>query len=320
LPRSARIKFENGIYHIMVRSLSEILLFRSDDDKEVYLKLFKKYQQFYIFKIYGYCAMNNHAHFIINSNGADISTIMHKINQCYAQYYNRKYNRHGHVFEDRFKSKIIDSDKYLLTLSAYIHNNPVDISEYRNCVENYRYSSFGIFMGIKDHQVVDVDMDFILQHFNSDLEIARKRYKEFVDRRREVKISELTKGINSNVSKHESVPNLEFENRLCEYRSGRKLLTRDLKPAEIIDFIAAEMKTSGMEINIKYSRIAAEFRAVCSLIMSSLCNMRHSDIGTILGNITCSQVSNLCARGYTIIKDDEKFAELIPGFLERFSA
>jgi putative transposase len=319
LPRSARVKFENGIYHIMVRSISEILLFRSDDDKEVYLKLFNKYQKFYMFKIHGYCVMNNHAHFIVNSNGADISTIMHKINQCYAQYYNRKYNRHGHVFEDRFKSKIIDSDKYLITVSAYIHNNPVDINEYRNCVENYRYSSLGIFMGIKSHQFVDIDTDVILQHFNSDIEIAKKRYKEFVDRRRELKISEQTRDINSSIAKLESATNLELEDRLCEYRSGRKLLTRNLKPNEVVNFVAAEMKTSGMEINIKYSRIASEFRAVCSLIMSSLCNMRHRDIGNIMGNITCSQVSNLCARGYTLIIDNEKFAELIPGFLERFS-
>lgn len=65
------------------------------------------YQENYGFKVYGFCLMDNHAHFIIDVNGADISNIMHSINFKYAQVYNRKHKRHGHLFQDRFKSKIV---------------------------------------------------------------------------------------------------------------------------------------------------------------------------------------------------------------------
>lgn len=319
MPRTARIKLENGIYHVMVKSLSEILLFRSDDDKEFFLKLFNKYQKAYMFKIYSYCLMNNHAHFIINSNGADISAFMHKINQCYAQYYNRKYDRHGHVFQDRFKSKMVDNERYLITLSAYIHNNPVDINEFRDRVEDYKYSSLAEFLGKKCQKFVEVDTGAILEHFNMDQETAGKIYKKFIDIRRDAKIDKDTKDVCGKVNENESVLNVEFKTGQYEYRSGRKLLTRDLNPKEIVGFIAGKMKTSDKEINFKYNHVASEFRAVCSIIMSSLCNMKHKDISAFFGNLTCSQISNLCSRGYTLLFDDKKYIELIPEFLESFS-
>ncbi|WP_243108607.1 transposase [Clostridium rectalis] len=93
--------------------------------------------------------MNNHAHFIIDSNGADISRIMHSLDFRYAINYNNKYHRHGHLFQDRFKSKIINNENYLIKASAYIHRNPVDIKKYANSPEKYNYSSLGVYLGIK---------------------------------------------------------------------------------------------------------------------------------------------------------------------------
>ncbi|WDC83583.1 transposase [Caloramator sp. mosi_1] len=58
--------------------------------------------------------MDNHAHFIIDANGADISKIMHFINYKYAMWFNKRYSRHGHLFQDRFKSKIVKDERYLL--------------------------------------------------------------------------------------------------------------------------------------------------------------------------------------------------------------
>ena len=60
--------------------------------------------------------MDNHAHLLIDANGADISKVMHGINFSYAMYFNKKYEREGHLFKDRFKSKIVDDDRYLKTV------------------------------------------------------------------------------------------------------------------------------------------------------------------------------------------------------------
>lgn len=76
MPRMARLKGCDCSYHIMVRSISEVPLFKENSDKDRYLKTLKKYQDVFKFKLYGYCLMNNNAHFIIYANGADISKIM----------------------------------------------------------------------------------------------------------------------------------------------------------------------------------------------------------------------------------------------------
>jgi len=161
MPRAARIKSTDSIYHIMVRSVGETILYKEEADKNKYLALIKRYQQTFNFKVYAYCLMSNHGHIILDGNGADISKIMHGINQCYAQYFNKKYSRHGHVFQDRFKSIIVNNDRYLIALSQYIHNNPRDIGGYEDKLEQYKYSSLGIYLGIREDNFDIVDTSFI---------------------------------------------------------------------------------------------------------------------------------------------------------------
>lgn len=128
IPRTARVKSPAGIYHIMIRSISDTPLFKNDIDKNKYLELIRKNQNIFLFKMYSYCLMTTHAHFIIDSAGADVSKFMKAINLSYAIYFNKKYNRHGHLFQGRFKSKLITNDKYLIMLSAYIHSNVKDLN------------------------------------------------------------------------------------------------------------------------------------------------------------------------------------------------
>ncbi|WP_051931667.1 transposase [Clostridium sp. KNHs214] len=93
--------------------------------------------------------MTNHAHFIIDPNGADISKIMHGLNFKYAITFNKIHQRVGTLFQDRFKSKVVDTDRYLVVLSAYIHNNPLKIRGYEQHPEKYRYSSLSVYLGFE---------------------------------------------------------------------------------------------------------------------------------------------------------------------------
>ena len=93
MARKARLKSDDAIYHIMCKSISEVDLFKDDEDKEKYLSLVKKYKDLYHVKIYGYCLMDNHSHLLVDANGADISKVMHGINFSYAMYFNKKYKQ-----------------------------------------------------------------------------------------------------------------------------------------------------------------------------------------------------------------------------------
>lgn len=302
MPRCARIKSNDSVYHVMVRSISDTPLYKCAADKDVYLSLVSKYQTTFMFKVYAYCIMDTHAHFIIDSAGADISSIMHGINQSYAQYFNRKYNRHGHLFQDRFKSKIIYNEKYLLTLSSYIHNNPADISGYKNKIESYKYSSLGTYLGLMNDSFEILDKEFILSQFSNDSRAAKKLYNEFVHK---FKPEDLNDDDN------------EFEHEKAEYRSERKVILRNVQPGEIVNFVVSYTKMDKSIINIKNIKDAEETRSLSALLMRGLCGMKEKDICSIFGDITQSYVSKLCLQGIKLINSKSEYKTIITDLVEQ---
>ena len=299
MPRTARIKSEDSIYHIMIRSISELKLYKENSDKEKYLHLIQKYQCKFGFKIYAYCLMDNHGHLLIDANGGDISTIMHSINQCYAQYFNRKYKRHGHVFQDRFKSKIIKNDKYLITLSAYIHNNPKDIEGYSNCAEKYRYSTLGVYLGLKKDEFNIIDTKYILQMFSEELKSAKKLYKEFMNK----------------CQNEEGEKDIEFAEKNTEYRSERIIGRRDYTPKDIVDFVIKYTKIDKRKIFIKYNRESTNSKALCAFLMRRFCDFSHKDICKMIGNITQARISSLCFKGMELILNEKNYNAILEEFL-----
>lgn len=302
MPRCARIKGCDSTYHIMVRSINDVALYRDYKDKDKYLSLIKKYQEIFLFKVYAYCIMDTHAHFIIFAYGADISKIMHGINQSYAQYFNKKYKRHGHVFADRFKSNIVKDERYLLSLSGYIHNNPKDIKRFENRIEKYPYSSLGVYLGLYKDMCGILDINFVLDHFGSNIISARKNYVEFISKCKDL---------------HE-IASVEFKDEKTEYRSGKTILIRGYSIDDIVSYVAEKTGSRALSLNIKHYSKATELRAICALFMRSLCDMKCTDICKVLGNITQSRVSKLCSVGYDLMCSNEKYKSLMQEFIQRY--
>jgi REP element-mobilizing transposase RayT len=302
IPRIARQKTIDAIFHIMARSISELDLFRDDDDKLKYLSLVKKYQKLYQFRVYGYCLMDTHVHLIIDANGADISRIMHSINFSYAQYYNAVHKRHGHLFQDRFRSKMVKDERYLLSLSAYVHNNPTDIEGYESRPEKYEFSSLSIYLGLRRDPYDLVDDGFIMSMFGKSPRAAREKYIKLVYLCCE-KIKE----------------DIEFKNEGTEYRSERKILVRNIKAEEIIEFIMYKMGVSDLKMYSKHSRKVVEAKALFVFLTRSLCNYKCCEICKILGNITQARVSMLSSLGISLL-DDERYRDIVREFLEFYAA
>ena len=300
MPRMARIKTFDSIFHIMCRSISEVELFKTIDDKLKYIYYIRKYQKIYEFKVYGYCLMNNHVHMLIDANGADISQIMHSINFAYAQYFNRFHKRHGHLFQDRFKSKIINNDRYLFAVSAYIHNNPMDITEFKNCPETYEFSSLSVYLGLRQDPYGLVSSSFVLSLFGKTSKAARNRYLRFVCR--------------SNNLKHNQ--EIEFENEITEYRSQRIILARNHNINDIIDYVASNMNIPRIKLHLKNCRNVVEAKALLVLLMRSVCNHKCSDICKNLGNITQARVSMLSSIGVELTEKNEKYRKMIEDFIK----
>ncbi|MPW26125.1 transposase [Alkalibaculum sp. M08DMB] len=140
MPRSSRKYSATGIYHVMMRGNNRKYIFMEKIDKDKFLEIINT-REVGTYKLYAYVIMDNHIHLLIKEDRENISEIIKKMNIKYASYYNKKNRTVGHVFQDRFKSEVVETDKYLFSLLRYIHNNPVKAGIATN-LEDYQYSSY----------------------------------------------------------------------------------------------------------------------------------------------------------------------------------
>ncbi len=144
MPRETRITTENGCYHIITRGNQKQLVFLDTKDYDKYLGILSKYKTKYRFKLYCFCLMPNHVHLIMEVKEPTLlSKIMKCLNLSYTIYFNSKYEKVGHLWQDRFKSKIIEKDAYFLECINYIEANPVRASLTED-IEEYTWSSYNL--------------------------------------------------------------------------------------------------------------------------------------------------------------------------------
>lgn len=158
MPRQARIKSESGIYHIMLRGINQQQIFEDTEDYEKFLDILKDCKEICEFKLYAYCLMGNHIHLLIKEGAESLEQMFKRICGRFVYWYNIKYRRVGHLFQDRFKSEPVNTDLYLFTLLRYIHQNPTKAKICKH-IADYAYSSYSAYLG--DHSFVDTD--YVLQ-------------------------------------------------------------------------------------------------------------------------------------------------------------
>ena len=125
--------------------------------------------------------MPNHVHLLLRTGTVPIPTIMQRLLTGYAVTYNRKYRRHGPLFQNRYKSILCQEDRYLLELIRYIHLNPHRAKLVQNLkvLDTYPYSGHSILMGYRKNSWQDTD--YVLSYFGSKRGSARRRYRAYVE-------------------------------------------------------------------------------------------------------------------------------------------
>ncbi len=138
MARQLRIEFEEAFYHITSRGNLRDRIFFGDKDREKFLEILQRTKERYSYLLHAYTLMDNHYHLLIETPKANISRIMQNINTIYTVHINRKYRRSGHLFQGRFKGLVVDKDEYLVTVSRYIHLNPIrkiiDVDDIRSVI------------------------------------------------------------------------------------------------------------------------------------------------------------------------------------------
>lgn len=141
MPRHARKRAESGIYHVMLRGINQQQIFEEEEDNLKFLQILKECKELCGFRLLAYCLMGNHVHLLLKEGTEPLEQVFKRIGGRFVYWYNVKYQRVGHLFQDRFKSEPVDSDAYLLTVIRYIHQNPVKAGLCEK-PEDYPYSSW----------------------------------------------------------------------------------------------------------------------------------------------------------------------------------
>jgi len=111
MARVRRVYYDRAVYHIFNRGNNRIKVFQEDDDKIIFLEVLGRYQSRLEFKIYGIVLMNNHYHMMVEtSEKHDISKVMHAMTLAFGRRYHKRHQYVGHLWQSRFKSRIIETD------------------------------------------------------------------------------------------------------------------------------------------------------------------------------------------------------------------
>ena len=175
MPRGPRFIFQNAFYHVFNRGINKQGIFLIDEDYQFFLKKLYALREKYDHSIYALCLMPNHFHISIRTRKTPISKIMSSLTTSYSMYFNRKYQHFGPVFQNRFKSVLIENDSYFLELSRYIYLNPVKAG----LVEDpamHEYTSLREILGKEPLHYLDQDILRLI----GETENSRKNYQEFI--------------------------------------------------------------------------------------------------------------------------------------------
>jgi len=143
----------------MLRGINRQVIFEEDEDYEKMLMVIKDVKIISRYKLFAYCLMQNHCHFVLQDEkeGEGLESIFKRIGARYVYWYNLKYNRVGHLFQDRYKSEVIEDEKRLLTVVRYVHQNPLKAGLCDDLFK-YEWSSYKEFVGTSS--IIDTDLIF----------------------------------------------------------------------------------------------------------------------------------------------------------------
>ena len=187
MARPLRIEYPNAYYHVTCRGNARENIVTDSADRLRFLDLLARSAEIYQARILAFVIMTNHFHLVVMTPKANLHDFMRHFNISFTSFFNRKYDRVGHLFQGRYKAFLIDADSYLLEVSRYIHLNPVKAEERRQhsvkenvqYLRQFRWSSYPVYSGKKQAPAF-LSTEEILGFFGM-AQDAHRRYGRFVE-------------------------------------------------------------------------------------------------------------------------------------------
>jgi putative transposase len=308
MARPLRIEFEGAIYHVMARGNERQAVFRSAEDRQQFLALLERSCARSEVSLLVFVLMVNHFYLVAQTHRGNLSRWMHWLMVSYTSWFNWRYARSGHLFQGRYKSFLVEKGEYLLTLSRYLHLNPVrgqrlgkgTPGQRRERLRKYVWSSYGGYAGLSK-QFALVEEEMVLGEMGGLRRRRERRYRRFVE---EGLLRDLTNPIEA--LQWQAVLGSErfveaMRDRMSQLREGHEEVTalrraRAVLPAQKVLQAVADLYGVGIKQLQERPGHGWEARNVAMWLLWEKCSLSQRQIGQLFGGMKYGAVAQRLRR------------------------
>jgi len=180
MPRQARLDSPGTLHHVIIRGIEKRRIVDDDTDRDDFISRMEKLCSETETRVYAWALMSNHAHIFLRSGTPGLPKFMRRLLTGHAVSYNLRHSRHGHLFQNRYKSIICEEDAYFKELIRYIHLNPVRAGLVKDVAEldRYRWCGHSVIMGKVKRAWQE--RDYVLRWFGKKEGEAKRAYRRYV--------------------------------------------------------------------------------------------------------------------------------------------
>ena len=180
MPRQARLDAPGTLHHVIIRGIEKRRIVDDKVDQENFVSRMGGIAANTGTSIFAWALLSNHCHIFLRSSEFGLSRYMRKLLTGYVGFYNRRHRRHGHLFQNRFKSIVCEEEPYFLELVRYIHLNPLRAGLVQNMKEldHYKWTGHGVLLGNVIHEWQNCD--YVLNNFGKTKETGLSSYRQFI--------------------------------------------------------------------------------------------------------------------------------------------
>ena len=149
MPRQARLDSPGTLHHVMIRGIEKKRIVLDEQDRKDFVRRLGLLAVETKTAVYAWALMSNHAHLLVCSGAVGLAKFMRRLLTGYAVSYNLRHRRHGHLFQNRYRSMVCDGDSYFTELVRYIHLNPLRVGLVKDLrqLERYPHCGHGVVLG-----------------------------------------------------------------------------------------------------------------------------------------------------------------------------
>jgi REP element-mobilizing transposase RayT len=180
MPRQARLDAPGTLHHVIIRGIEKRRIVDDQIDREGFVSRMGKLAIETQTAIHAWALLDNHAHILLRSSSYGLSRYMRRLLTGHAVVYNQRHNRHGHLFQNRYKSIVCEEDAYFLELVRYIHLNPLRAGQVKSLddLASWPWCGHSSLMGHLNNEWQDTDS--VLARFGMHQKAARRAYQAFL--------------------------------------------------------------------------------------------------------------------------------------------